>query len=121
MDILLPNLGGELLQRAEVIDDVQASAVRGDHEVAFPRMNEDVIHGDRGELPELEPPAAALDGGVEPELRAGEQQVRVGRILSEDLYRPTLRQVAGDTGPRLPPVRRPVRQRGVDARSMTVD
>src|SRR5262249_31749633 len=85
----LRGLGASVLrqrrERAHVVDDVEAAAVRRDDEVLVARVHEDVVDGDGGEAAERDPVRAVVEGREEAELGPGVEEVGVGRVLADDL------------------------------------
>src|SRR5205807_2455458 len=65
----LQTLGGELLQRPHV-HDVDAAAVRGNDQLALARMNDEIMHGDCGQMRLAVPDGAAVERQEQTELRA---------------------------------------------------
>ena len=85
--LLRQQLRAQGAQRRDVVDDPDAAAVRGDDEVVVARLDDEVAHGDRGELVALEagPGLAAVDRDPQAELGAEEQQVRLLRVFLDDV------------------------------------
>ncbi len=89
--------GRELLQRRDVVGDVDAASVRRHDQVAVARVHEDVVGAYGGIVGhELLPLLAAVERNVQAELGADVEQILVLRILADDLYVAERRQVARD-------------------------
>src|SRR5690606_18593316 len=98
---LLAHIRRELLERPDVVDDVETATVGRNDQVAFARVNQQVIDRYGGQPAELRPRRAAVETRVETELGACEEQIRIERVFAHDTDRFILRQTASDTLPRL--------------------
>ena len=101
--------GRERAQRRDVVDDPNAAAVRGDHEIVVARMDREIAHRHRGQVPTLvaRPLLAAVERHPQPELGAEEQQVLVDEIFLDHVGVAAHRAVGRDERrPRRPVVGR---------------
>src|SRR6185437_7664614 len=92
----------EVLERTDIVENVDPPPVRSDDEVVRARLNDEIV--DRhpwNAMRQLGPVRTAVDREEDTELRAGEQEVRLPRVLTHDLRRAAGRQVAGDRSPGL--------------------
>ncbi len=101
---VLRRLRGHLLQRRDVVENVEASSVRGNHQVMEPLLYHRPRHRRRRQaLLELRPASAVVERVVERVSGSGKQQtaaVRILRHIAHISQRP-LRQIAADTRPGL--------------------
>ena len=74
-------------QRRDVVDNPDAPAVRGEHEIVGVRLDRQIAHRDVRHLAalELRPAHAGVDRDVEPELRAHEQQAGILEVFLDDV------------------------------------
>ena len=94
-------LVSQLLQRRDVVEDVDAAAVRSDDEIVVTRVDEDVIDTDRRQaVHEPLPLLAAVQRDVERVLGAEVEEVAVLRILPDHVD-VAFREVARDRRPGL--------------------
>src|SRR5207237_2486380 len=68
--------------RRDVVDDPDAAAMRREHEVRRPRMDDEIAHGHGRKVAALvlRPAAAAVDADPQAELRPEVQQAAIDRI-----------------------------------------
>src|SRR5262249_33815522 len=85
--ILYNELGRQVSQRADVVDDPDAAPVRREHEIAIPRLDGEIAHRDRREMAtfELCPMDAAIERNPQTELGAEKQQLRIDGIFLDDV------------------------------------
>src|SRR5262249_40040848 len=99
--ILLEDLGGgQLLQGAHVVENIDAASVRTDNQIVIAGVNDDVVDPDSGHSGhELFPLFAAVDRDEETKLSARIQQVLVLGVLTDHVDVADRRQVAADRRP----------------------
>ena len=94
------NLGCELLEGGDVIQNPNAPSVGGRNEVPFPGMDHQVVNAHRGQaLTHLFPIGAPVHGEEDSELRAGKEQIRVLGIFPHHVNGIPVRDSFGDPDP----------------------
>ena len=73
MRVLAGGLRRQLLERTDIVHDVEAAPVRRDHQVVVPRLDDDIVHGHRREPRVLHKAPATVETHEHAELGAGEQ------------------------------------------------
>ncbi len=104
MRLLLQRPGRRLPEGREVVEDVEPTAEGGRHQVPFPGLDRQVLHGDGGQARELGPAPAGVQAEEEAELRAAVEQTLPGGILPQGVDGAALRQVGRDGLPGAPAV-----------------
>ena len=96
---------GERLQRRHVGEDIEAAPMRADDEIVLARVNEDVVHGHRGQVVlQLHPALAPIHGDEDADLVADEEEVRRPVVLDDHVHGPPVREPVRDRPPALPVV-----------------
>ena len=90
-------LGLGLTQGRKVIQDVEAAAEGGHHQVPFPGLDGQILHGDGRQVLEPGPDLARVEAEVEAELRAAVEQPLPRRVLPDGVDAAALGQ-AGPEG-----------------------
>ena len=90
----------DLLKWRDVVDDVDAAAVRADDEIVLAGVNHDVVdrYG-RDVVFELSPEMSLRGREEHPELRADEEKVRLDEIFAYHLHRSVRGEIAADRSP----------------------
>src|SRR5688572_30473762 len=103
MRVAVENLLVHALNHGCVVIDPDASAVRRENEIVLAWMNEDVVNGNVWQVLEIQrqPVFAAVVGSEESDLGSGVEQIRVLRILADNLHVSLGGQTARDVGPRV--------------------
>ncbi len=85
--LLAHDIGSQLSQRRDVVDDPYAAPMSGEHEVRFARMHHDVADGYAREIMALvlRPVLTAIQGNPQAKLRANIQNVLRNLILFDDM------------------------------------
>ena len=96
----------ELLQRGEIVEDVQAASVRGEEQIVLARMDLYVAHRcDRQVAAQRDPVCPTVPRCPHTRLGTHVKQVPVPGILTHYMYPPgAIRQVAANATPRLPAI-----------------
>ena len=97
----LPNAASNLLQRRDVVEHVEPTAMRRDDEIVVARVDLDVAHGhDRQVATKRDPVRAAIPRDPQSQLAAEVQEVVPVRILTNDMAPAGgLRQITNDRLP----------------------
>src|SRR5690349_13838975 len=94
---LLQRLRVKVSERRQVVEDIEAAAEGGDHEIVLALLDHNVTNSDRRHTAfELRPMTAAVEREEQAELGAGKQELGIHRILGDREHRSILRKIGGD-------------------------
>src|SRR5581483_356540 len=122
MQLGIPNLWRELLEWRQVIEDPHRPPVGSDHEIVFPRLQIEVIHGAVRQAKSHQIPMTAIvPGDIRAIFQAGVVHVRIAAVLANDMGVNVGREIARNGLPTRAVIGGPVQVRLEVAEVVAID